>query len=244
MKNDSYVVATFLKAKEQDQWASDGTSPIVTISRQHGSGGELIAVRTAEILSEKGHGRHPWIAVDKDVTERVINDHHLPQRIAGFLTGEETASIEGHIEGILGITVPYGTIIGKMTQTMIQLAKLGHVVLVGRAAHVITAHFPRAAHIRVIGSLEHRTERIMQYEQCSRSEAEAKILETDEIRRHFVARHFKADLDDPLQYDMIFNTDRISVEEAAHQIAHLVSSPEFRDKEARQLQELRHQVLG
>jgi len=43
---------------------------------------------------------------------------------------------------------------------------------------------------------------------------------------------------------MIFNTDRVSVEESAQLIAHLVSSPDFRLKEARKLVELRHQVLG
>ena len=32
MKNDPYIVAAFLKAKDRDQWASaDGTNPIVTI---------------------------------------------------------------------------------------------------------------------------------------------------------------------------------------------------------------------
>ncbi len=244
MKNDPYVISTFLKAKERDQWASDGTSPIVTVSRQHGAGGDAIAMRTAEILTEMGRGTHPWIAVNKDIAERVINDHHLPKQIARFLTGEQTASIEDHIEGILGISVPSGTVVEKMVQTIIHLARIGHVVFVGRAAHVVTARFPRAAHIRLIGSLEHRVERIMEDKKCSWDEAAAEIRLVDENRRHFVAKHFKVDLDDPTQYDLVFNTDRISVEEAARLTAHLVSSPDFRTKEAGQLVELRHQVLG
>lgn len=244
MKNDPYIVAAFLKAQDRDQGTSDGTRPIVTLSRQHGTSGELIAVRTAEILTEMSHGKHPWIAVDKDIAEHVINDHHLPREIAGFLTGEQTASIENYIEGVLGISVPYKTIMEKMTQTMIHLAKIGHVVLVGRAAHVVTAGFPRAAHIRIMASLEHRVERIMESKNCSRDDAAAEIRDVDDYRRHFVAKHFKVDLDDPTQYDLVFNVDRISVEEAARLIAHLVSSPDFRKKEASQLVELRHQVLG
>ncbi len=244
MKNDPYVLATFLKAKERDQWAADGTRPIVTISRQHGTGGDLVAIRTAELLTKHGPGTHPWIAVDKEIAERVITEHHLPQRITGFLTGEETASIEGHIEGMLGIRDSYATIIEKMTLTMIHLAKLGHVVLVGRASHLVTAGFPRAVHVRVIGSFEHRVERLMASENCSRDDAATKIMEVDETRRHFVARHFNSDVNDPLKYDLIFNMDRITVEEAARQIAHLVTSPDFRDKEAQRLADLRHHVLG
>src|ERR1700722_15295886 len=48
MKNDPYVVAAFLKAKEAEKWAADGTNPIVTISRQVGALGEEIALRTSE----------------------------------------------------------------------------------------------------------------------------------------------------------------------------------------------------
>jgi len=243
MKNDPYVMATFLKAREQDKWAADGTRPIVTLSRQHGSGGSQIALRATELLSEKKHGGHPWIVVDKEIAERVINDHHLPARISKFLSEKEATSVEGRIDGLLGFAVPYETIIRKMAQTMVQIAKLGHVILVGRAAHVITAGFPRALHVRIIGSLEKRVERIMESENCSRDKAAARIMETDELRRHFAARHFKVDLNDPAQYDLTINTDRVTLEDAAQVIVHTVSLPHFRDEEARHLVELRHLVL-
>ena len=243
MKNDPYIVAAFLKA--QDQGASaDGTNPIVTISRQHGTPSELIAVRTAEILTEMSHGQHPWIAVNKDIAERVISDHHLPRQTAHFLTGEHTVSIEDYVEGLLGISVSREKVVEKMVQTLIHLARLGHVVFVGRAAHVVTARFPRAAHIRLIGSFERRVERVMESNGCSRDEAAYEIREVDEKRRTFTAKHFGVDLDDPTHFDLIFNTDRMSAEEAARLIAHLVASPDFRKKEASQLVELRHQVLG
>lgn len=244
MINDPYVVATFLESKEHANWVADGTNPVVTISRQHGAGGDEIAMRTAQILTERSNGKHPWVVIDKEIAEKVINDHHLPKRIANFLSAEEATSIEGHIEGMLGISVPYKELLGKMADTMVRVAKLGHVVLVGRGAHVVTAHFPRAVHVRVIGSFDQRVERLMKEKNISRDHAAADITETDENRRHFVAKHFKSDLDDPTKYDMVFNTDRISTEEAARLIAHLVSSPDFRTDKAKHLVELRHQVLG
>src|ERR1035441_6829806 len=127
MKNDPYIVAAFLKAKELDKWVADGTSPIVTISRQMGALGEAIAYLTGGILTEMSHGKHPWVVVDKDLGERVIEDHHLPERISRFFSGEETLSVEEHIEGIFGISVPGATMIKNMTRTIIQLARIGQI---------------------------------------------------------------------------------------------------------------------
>src|SRR5271170_1062207 len=111
MKNDPYIVAAFLKAQEAENWVADGTNPLVTISRQVGSMGEEIAYRTSSLLTEMTHGKQPWIVVDKDLGERVINDHHLPKHISRFFTGEQILSIEEYIEGMVGISVPSTTMI-------------------------------------------------------------------------------------------------------------------------------------
>lgn len=244
MRNDPYIVAAFLEAKERDNWAGDGTNPIVTISKQCGAGGEAIAYRTGEILTEMSQGKHPWLVVDKNLAERVIEDHHLPKRIGRFFSNEQALSIEEDIEGILGISVPGVTMIQNMTRTIVHLARLGHVIFVGRAAHVITAKFPRAVHVRIIGSFDRRVKRVAERKQCSWDEAAAEVRTVDNQRHHFVRTYFHSDLNDVTWYDMVFNTDRVSVEESARLIAHLVSSPDFREKEARKLAELRHQVLG
>ena len=175
MKNDAYLVAGFLNAKERNNWAADGTCPLITISRQRGAEGQAIASRTAEILSELNHGLNPWIVVDKDLAERVIEDHHLPKRISGFFTEEQTLSIEEHIEGILGISVSAATRIQDMTRTIVNLARLGHIIFVGRAAHIITAHFPRAVHVRIVGSFKRRVERLAEKNHCSLDEAAAEV---------------------------------------------------------------------
>jgi cytidylate kinase len=244
MKNDPYIMAGFLEAKEREQWKADGTNPLVTISRQAGAGGEEIAFRAAEILTDVTLGQDPWIVVDKNLADSVIEDHHLPTRIARFFTDEQTLSIEEHIEGILGISVPGATMIEKMTQTVIRLARIGHVIFVGRAARVITARFPRAVHVRVIGSFDRRAERLAETTPCSWDKAAEEVRKLDEQRRHFISHYFRTDVDDPAHYDLIFNTDRVSIEESARLIAHLVSAPNFREAEAMKLTDLRHQVLG
>jgi cytidylate kinase len=84
----------------------------------------------------------------------------------------------------------------------------------------------------------------MDSKKCTWDEAATEVRAVDEQRRHFVSTWFHSDLNDAERYDMVFNTDRITVEEGAHLIAHLVSSPGFRDRDAQKLRELRERVLG
>jgi len=244
MKNDPIIIASFLEAMEREDWSADGTRPVVTLSRQIGALGEEIARRAAEILTERSHGKHPWILVDKDIAERVMEHHHLPERIKSFFTEEQRVSIEEHLHGLLGFSTADTTMIANMTETMIRLARLGHVIFIGRGAHVIMAGFPRAVHVRVVGSLERRAQRVAEQRGLSPHDALAEVRRVDHQRSQFVSTYFHSHLDDATKFDMVFNTDRVSVEEAAELIAHLVQSPKFREPLATKLRELRQQVLG
>lgn len=171
-----------------------GPAPL-SLSPVKGARAEKIACRTAEILTEMSHGRQPWVVVDKNLAERVIEDHHLPKRISRFFSEEQTLSIEEHIEGIFGISIPAATRIMEMTRTIINLARIGHVIFVGRAAHLITAKFPRALHLRIIGSFERRVSRVAESKPCSLDEAATEVRTVDHQRRHFVSAHFHVDID-------------------------------------------------
>jgi cytidylate kinase len=245
MKNDPFIVAAFLKAGARDNWGgADGTRPMVTVSSQRGSAGGVIAKRVAEVLTERSRGHQPWIFVDRNIAGRVMEEHRVSRSVARYLSEEEVTSIEDHVVDLLGLNVAHSTALAKMTETIVRLARMGHVVFVGRAAHVIAAKFPRAVHVRVIGSFARRLERVMEETGCSSRDAATEIRRVDEARRDFVATNFHVDLEDTAKYDLWINTDRVSVEEAAQLVARLVSSPNFRDKEARKLTELRHEVLG
>jgi cytidylate kinase len=95
-----------------------------------------------------------------------------------------------------------------------------------------------------VGSLEKRVERVVQELGLRPHEALAEVRRIDHTRSHFISTYFRRQIDDPTQYDMVFSTDRVSVEEAAQLIAHLVQSPNFRAPQASKLKELRHDVLG
>jgi len=229
MKTDLCHLIAYLKAQE---YSAEGPpalkipQPIITISRQRGANGKLIAREMADFLTKQSRGNQPWVVVDKSLAQRVMEDHHLTQRISHFLTEEQTESIGDRVEEILGLQPSRWTMVAHMAQTMMRLAEIGRVIFVGRAANIVTAHLPQACHIRIIGSVECRVQRVMESSNLSQEEAQAQVRKADYNRAHFVSSYFRVNVDDPLHYDLTINTDRISVEKAIHLIIQLLPASE------------------
>jgi cytidylate kinase len=110
-------------------------------------------------------------------------------------------------------------LVRRVTETILNLAELGNVILVGRGANFVTSRLDHVFHVRMIGTLEKRIERLRQFEQVSEKTARKLIEEGDATRRRYLRKYFKKDIDDPLQYDLVLNTDRISDESAMRLIA-------------------------
>ncbi len=62
--------------------------------------------------------------------------------------------------------------------------------------------------------------------------AEAEIRRSDNAHAARIHAQFGVTWGDPLIYDLVLNTDRISVESAAAQIRHLTERPEFQETDA------------
>jgi cytidylate kinase len=59
----------------------------------------------------------------------------------------------------------------------------------------------------------------MEYLGLERKAAEEFVEKADRGHQRYVREQFKAGVEDPLRYDMVINTDRISCEQAAGLIA-------------------------
>jgi len=195
--------------------------PIVTISRQCGARGSLIAEKAVPLLTARDGGR-PWIVMDGALAGKVVEEHRLPERIARFLTEEESSRIEGAVEELLGLHPSRWTLVEKMVQTILSLAQIGRVIFVGRAAHVVTANFPHSFHIRIVAPREMRVRRMMELLNLTEAEAALYVAKVDKQRKVLVRRHFSRDIDDPEEYHFLINTGRVSFDDAARLIAELV----------------------
>src|ERR1700744_5816658 len=57
------------------------TFPSITLSRETGAGAVTIGKMVLEILQNESHGPLPWTLFDRNLVEKVIEDHSLPERL-------------------------------------------------------------------------------------------------------------------------------------------------------------------
>jgi cytidylate kinase len=113
------------------------------------------------------------------------------------------------------------------------LAEIGNVVIIGRAANVVTQDAAHAFHVRLVGSLEARVRRVQQRDSLARADAVEQVRRIDAARRRYVKKYYAADIDDPLLYDVVLNTDRASESDLAALIADAVIRGRHRATPAR-----------
>lgn len=186
--------------------ASDsGVRRAITISRQARCG----AVQVADALAhypEKNLPRPgvPWTVFDRNLMEKVLEDHNLPKNLANILA--ETSHMRP----------PTRTIVQQTAETMLRLADCGNVILIGRAGNVITAKLPHVLHVRLVAPLAARIARICSADKKSPAAAKKFCLEEEAARARYLKTYFKADIHDPLQYHHQHQSRRLRAERAAH----------------------------
>lgn len=198
--------------------------PSVTISRMAGAGGRTVASKLAEELQQYAPYGHQWTVFDKNLIEKVLEDHHLSKRLAEFLPEASEPFLASRAEELRRRHLSKSAIVEQSVETIWKLASEGFVILVGRAANVITARLENVFHVRLIGSMEKRTARLEAVYDFEHDQAREYLKAQDAAKKLYLKEYFGRDIDDPLLYDVIINTDEISYEKAAHLIAVAVVS--------------------
>jgi shikimate kinase len=104
------------------------------------------------------------------------------------------------------------------------LARSHSAVICGRGSQFILKNHPGALHVLVVAPLELRIKRVMERMAKTREDAEKEIEHSDNSRREFIRRYFKADMEDPVHHDLVVSTEHLSFEDAASIIIHALSS--------------------
>lgn len=192
----------------------------ITLSRQTGSGGHSIAEKLAVCLQERtGSEACPWTVFDRQLMKVALEEHDLPARMAESLPEDRVSELEDVVQELLGAQPSSWSLVPQVTETVLKFADLGYAIIVGRGANVITARLKHVFHVRLVGSLEVRIERVMTNLRMSRKKAMEFIAREDRGRKRYLRKHFQVNIDDPLIYHMTLNTDRLDIDTAARVIA-------------------------
>ncbi len=201
-----------------------GQNPFITISRETGAGGHSVS---AAILKEMEEEKSPffqgWQVCDQELCKRITEEPDLRVSMQKLLASEYHSQIEDMIEEMIAGDSPQDTVVKRMFKIIRTLATFGKVIVIGRAGGCVTRDLPLGIHIRLIASLPSRIKRIMLRHNMDEKHAKQFILEQDKSRKNLVKKFFNRDIADPLLYDMVFNTDKMLVEDIGHSIVSMMT---------------------
>lgn len=189
--------------REYSESADDSVDVnVITISRQYGAG----ASELAQMLA----GRLGF---------RVMDDELL--QMAADRSGMDLEKIERVYEqrpSFQDLRVykerseKYTTAVNEVLD---QLAHQGDVIIVGRGANLALLSHRNVFNLRLVADFPVRVQRVMKREGIAYADARRNISESDYAREAYYRYLYNVMPDDPLVYDMVLNTSRLTMEEAA-----------------------------
>jgi cytidylate kinase len=198
----------------------------VTISRQAGCGALDVAEKLARYLQEHSpHHAGSWTVFDRNLMDKVLEDHYLPIRLAQFLPEDRVSYLEDIMADLLQAYPSSQTVIRHSTETILRLASLGNVILIGRGGNIITAKLPNMFHVRLVAPLEERIEHSCKSYGMTMAGARKFCLHEDLGRERYLKKYFHADINDPLLYHLIINTGLVGYDNAAKLIGDAMLIP-------------------
>jgi hypothetical protein len=220
---ESYLAAQSSARAKRERETPRPKEPglFVTVSRQAGAGGIAVAEELARILTERKLGATgpAWTVFDRALLETMATEHALPKNLLEELEEEGVAPIDSLAMDLFGIRPSVHDLVSMTSRTILHLAHLGNAILVGRGACLVARSLERGLHVRLVGSFWHRLQHVRMAHDLTAQEAEKLLEREDESHRRYLKRYFQKDIDDPLLYDLVINTDDLGHRRAALVIA-------------------------
>lgn len=193
---------------------------IITIRGTLGSG----APEIGKLIADRLHIDY----IDREIIAQVAEQIQRPkQDIAakempsGSLLGRISEALERNAYYRASAYLPTWEIPLEDTQylpalesVITDIARSGSIVIRGRGSQFILKDLPRALHVLVVAPLDLRVKRIMENSKIEESEVRKMIQRFDSSRRVFTKKYFHAGLEDPINYDLVINTEHLSFENA------------------------------
>lgn len=187
---------------------------IITISREMGTGAYQIAREVAKRLKHtlvdgsKIAELAPKYGLDREVLKRV--DEKPPV----YITAEDRLQA-AHLNTIEII--------------MLDCARKGNVILYGRGAQDLLSEVENILRLRFVAPFEDRVESLSEREWIDPDLARDLIRRSDHQRGGFIHFYFNRDWNDTLDYDLIFNTSRMSQSAVVESIVAAAKDPRLKN---------------
>ena len=205
------IESTFLRHSSQHK---DTNLPIITISRERGSGGRPIAYLLAKKLG------NPWQVFHKDIVEEIAHETSLDPELVKQIDESRTSIVREILDSLFGKKMlTMNSYYKHLLHILATIGSRGYAVVIGRGANFL---FPNALKVRIVSDMPSRIQAMMKYEHISAKEAIKQIEDSDKERNEFTQALFQHDQRKAHHYDVVIRTGKnIDVEEATDVIVYL-----------------------
>jgi len=188
--------------------------PIVTISREPGSGGNILGERLAKRLSVE--------LFHQEVIHAMAKSAKVSAQLLETLDEKGLSVLEDWMAYLVDFRHIWpDQYIKHLMKVIGAIGRHGGAVLIGRGANFILPPERRFS-VRVIAPFEVRVANVVRNHQVAEAEARKRITKTDSQRRAFIRKYFNTSIAEPLNYDMVVNTGSVSIDGAVEAIAALL----------------------
>lgn len=200
-------IEKFLLFKEKKSLSTQSL-PLITISREKGSGGRIIAYQVAKKLGKR------WRVYHKEIINHIARDTHLEKQLIKEIDEKKLSLIDQIVADFFGKKYLSLTRYQKLlAQTIAKIAQRGYAVIVGRGAEYLA---PYALKVRIICEMEQRIEWMMRFEKMTRKQAIKSIEKSDKERYEFIKSLYNHDIRKAHHYDLVIRTSKnLSINDAA-----------------------------
>ena len=184
--------------------AREEIRPVITISREPGSGGRILAQKLAE--------KHGLDLFHQELLHEIAESAKVSRVFLQTLDEKGLTVLEDWIASLVHHRHlwpdQYQQHLMKAVGT---IGKHGNAVVVGRGANFI---LPPEGHlrVRVISPLQVRIENLVREFGVAAEDAKRRIIRTENERRAFIRKYFNADISSPTHYDLVVNTGTLQIE--------------------------------
>jgi cytidylate kinase len=192
--------------------------PVIALTQGMGSLAQDIAEQLAQELNLS--------TLQHEVAERVADKMHVSKSLINRLRGGKAGTLER-------LRADRDAIAVYTAEEVLEAAARGNVVVRGWGATCLLRPVPHVPCIRIMRPFEKRVQWLMNELDTDDAElAQAEIRRSDHANATRMHDQFGVDWGDPVLFDLVLNTDRLSVDTCVQQIKSLLMRPEFAETEA------------
>ena len=187
--------------------------PVITICREPGSGGRLVARRAAEKLGID--------LFDREIIHELVRCARRSRKLIETLDERSLSVLQDWIATLIFEKHLWpDQYLKNLMKVIGTIGKHGHAVILGRGANFILPPTDRLS-VRIVAPFDMRAYEMACEFNVTEADASRRILKTESERKAFIKTYFHADICDPSNYDLVLNRARLSIEDTADAVIDL-----------------------